>query len=206
MNGVSISKKPCAFRESRESRARPCGAVRCCAAWSARRRSMIAILEPHLFVGSARVARQRTAAACDSFRMRSSSATTSTSPVGMFLLMVFASRSLTVPMTATTYSLRSCSAFSWTSASVSVIEHDLGDAGAVAQVDEDEVAEIAAAVHPSHENGFFARVGCAQCAAGMSSPQVAKKIEHESPLTVRNTAGGRIVDYKLRALGFRRWG
>ena len=51
-----------------------------------------------------------------------------------------------------------------------VIEDDLGNAAAVAQIDEDDLAEIAAAVHPSHEDSFFARVGEAQSPAHVSSP------------------------------------
>ena len=50
-----------------------------------------------------------------------------------------------------------------------VVEHDLGDAAAVAQIDEDDVAEIAAAVDPSHEDSFLARVGEAQSPAHVSS-------------------------------------
>ena len=48
-----------------------------------------------------------------------------------------------------------------------LVEHDLGDAGAVAQVEEDEVAVIAAAVDPAHQHHLFAGVGGAQCAAEM---------------------------------------
>ena len=71
----------------------------------------VAVLQAHLFVGQ-RGSPGRNGGCFASFRMRSSSATSSTSPVGMFLLMVSASRSLTVPMTAMTNSLRSSSAFS----------------------------------------------------------------------------------------------
>jgi O-acetylhomoserine/O-acetylserine sulfhydrylase-like pyridoxal-dependent enzyme len=54
-----------------------------------------------------------------------------------------------------------------------VVEHDLGHAGAVAQVDEDDLAEIAAAVDPSHEHNFFARIGEPKSSAHMSSSEVA---------------------------------
>ena len=57
-------------------------------------------------------------------------------------------------------------------------DDDLGDAGAVAQIEKDEVAEIAAAVDPAHEDDFGAGVGGAQRAAHMSTLQVTKKIEH----------------------------
>ena len=60
-------------------------------------------------------------------------------------------------------------------------DDDLGDAAAVAQVEEDEVAEIAAAVDPSHENDFGAGIGGAEGAAHMSAFEITKKIEHEGP-------------------------
>jgi hypothetical protein len=54
-----------------------------------------------------------------------------------------------------------------------VIEHDLRHAGAVAQIDEDDLAKVAAAVDPSHEHNFFARIGEPKGPAHMSSPEVA---------------------------------
>ena len=36
------------------------------------------------------------------------------------------------------------------------VQHDLRDAGAIAQIQEDQVAVVAAPVHPSHENYLFA--------------------------------------------------
>ena len=45
------------------------------------------------------------------------------------------------------------------------VEDDLRDAGAVAKIDEDEVAEIAAAVDPAHENDAAAGIGGAKFAA-----------------------------------------
>ncbi len=58
-------------------------------------------------------------------------------------------------------------------------DDNLGEAGAIAQVNKDKVAEIAAAVDPSHENHGGAGVGGAESAAHMSALQIAKKIEHE---------------------------
>ncbi len=58
---------------------------------------------------------------------------------------------------------------------------DLGDAAAVAQIEEDEIAEIAPLVHPSHEHNFGAGVGGAQLAAHMSTFQVTEEIEHDRP-------------------------
>ncbi len=52
-------------------------------------------------------------------------------------------------------------------------EDDLGDAGAVADIDEDDGAEVAAAVDPSHEDGFLTSVGRAQSAAQVGTSKVA---------------------------------
>ena len=52
-------------------------------------------------------------------------------------------------------------------------EDHLRDARAVAHIDEDQVAEVAAAVDPSHEDGFLASVGGAQGAAHVSSSKIA---------------------------------
>ena len=46
-----------------------------------------------------------------------------------------------------------------------LVENDLGDAAAVAEVEEDEVAVVAAAVDPAHEDDVLACVGGAQIAA-----------------------------------------
>ena len=48
-----------------------------------------------------------------------------------------------------------------------LVEHNLGDAGAVAQIEEDEVAVVAAAVDPAHQDHLLAGVGGAQVAAEM---------------------------------------
>jgi hypothetical protein len=52
------------------------------------------------------------------------------------------------------------------------IENDLGDAAPVAQVDENDVAQVTPAVHPSHEHSLFAGVGWAQGSAHVSASQV----------------------------------
>ncbi len=53
------------------------------------------------------------------------------------------------------------------------VEDDLGDAGAVAEVEEDEVAVVAAAVDPAHEDDLLAGVGGAQVAAQMGAFEIA---------------------------------
>jgi len=50
------------------------------------------------------------------------------------------------------------------------VEDNLRYAGAVAEIDEQQVAVVAAAVDPSHEDGFLACVGGAQVPAHLSSP------------------------------------
>ena len=54
-----------------------------------------------------------------------------------------------------------------------LVEHDLGDAGAVAQVEEDQVAVVAAPVDPAHHHHLLAGVGGAQIAAEMRPFEIA---------------------------------
>ena len=82
-------------------------------------------------------------------------ARTSTSPVGC--LGFGDSRITTVPRTPTTSSAWSFSATAWIAASIG-IEDDLHAPRRVAQLDEDQLAEIAAAVHPSGEHDVAAGV------------------------------------------------
>lgn len=56
-------------------------------------------------------------------------------------------------------------------------EDGLGDAGAIAQVDEDDAAQIATAVHPAHQEDALAFVGQTQGAAIVRAFQITKKIE-----------------------------
>jgi hypothetical protein len=57
------------------------------------------------------------------------------------------------------------------------MEHRLGDAFAVAQVNKNDAAEIAPPVHPPHEQRALTRVGSAQLPAGVRSAKVAQKIQ-----------------------------
>ncbi len=54
-----------------------------------------------------------------------------------------------------------------------LVQDDLGDAGAVAQVEKDEVAVVAAAIDPAHQDHLLACVGGAQFAAEMRPFQIA---------------------------------
>ena len=76
-------------------------------------------------------------------------------------------------MAATTYSGRTCSPLAWPSGVSSLSRTIWRDAGAVAQVEEDEVAVVAAAVDPAHEDDLLAGVGGAQFAAEMGAFQIA---------------------------------
>jgi hypothetical protein len=53
------------------------------------------------------------------------------------------------------------------------VEHDLGYAGAVAQIEKDEVAMVAAPVNPAHQNHLLPGAGGAQVAAKMRSFKIA---------------------------------
>jgi hypothetical protein len=57
------------------------------------------------------------------------------------------------------------------------IEDHLGDAGAVAEVEKDEVAVVAPPVHPSHHNDTLARVRGAQFAKSVRALKCSEKIE-----------------------------
>jgi hypothetical protein len=48
-------------------------------------------------------------------------------------------------------------------------DHNLRNTGAIPQIEEDEIAEVAAAVHPSHQDNLGAGVGGTQLSAHMSS-------------------------------------
>ena len=51
------------------------------------------------------------------------------------------------------------------------VEDDLGDAPAVTQIDEDDAAMVAAAEHPTHEDGFPVEKIRAEIVAGVCAPQ-----------------------------------
>ncbi len=49
------------------------------------------------------------------------------------------------------------------------IDDNLSDAAAVAQIDEKQVAMVAAAIDPAHQHSLFARVGSAESTAHVGS-------------------------------------
>ena len=59
-----------------------------------------------------------------------------------------------------------------------LVEDNLRDSGAVAQVDEDQLAQIAPAMHPAHQDDVFVRVRGAQRAAVICALQISESIKH----------------------------
>jgi hypothetical protein len=53
------------------------------------------------------------------------------------------------------------------------VEDELCDAFAIAQVNENHSAQIAAAMDPAHEQGFLAGIGSAQLPAAVRAAEVA---------------------------------
>ncbi len=57
------------------------------------------------------------------------------------------------------------------------VEDHLNDAGAVAHVEKEQIAEVAAAMDPAHDDGIAAFVGGTKGAAVVCALQVAEKIQ-----------------------------
>ena len=77
------------------------------------------------------------------------------------------------------------------------VEHHLRDPGAVADVNENQVAEVAPAVHPSHEHGARSGIAGAQRAAGVSPSKISQEVEHEFVVA---HAPSRVRPYRQQAL------
>ena len=86
-------------------------------------------------------------------------------------------RGATVPLTPMTYSLRSSWARRLELGAGLGLEDDLGDAVAVAEVDEDQAAEVAPGVHPAVQDDGLSHVVDRQFTAGMRS-----FVEHDSAI------------------------
>ena len=108
-----------------------------------------------------------------SLRTRSWVVSSSTSPVGILGLMASLARRRSLPTAAMTYSGRICSPLAWPSGTSSLSRTTWANTGAVAEVEEDEVAVVAAAVDPTHEDYGFSGVGGAQLSAHMSTFKIA---------------------------------
>ena len=107
----------------------------------------------------------------------SASALTSISPVAR-LGFLWPPRSATTPATPTQNSLRSSPAERVRLGAGAGLEHHLGEAAAIAQIDEHAAAVIAARVHPAEQDDALAGVAGAQRAAVMGSLQVGQELGH----------------------------
>ena len=106
----------------------------------------------------------------------SSSATTSISPVGMLGFSRPAPRRRTCAFDRDDV-LRAARRRPWRGAAPSLlVDDDLGDAGAVAQIEEDEAAVVAPAVDPAHQDDVLPCVFCAKVSAHLRPLQTAQKV------------------------------
>ena len=117
-----------------------------------------------------------------------------------------APRGATLPSTAITYSGRTMFGAVVHGRVDILVKHHLGDAVAVAQIDEDHAAMIAAAVDPAHQDDGLALVGGAQHAAGVGAAKFAQKIQCNREVSISNClqfGGGRAWRRFRRASGSR---
>ena len=108
--------------------------------------------------------------------------TTSTSPVGMLGLTVPSGRGRTVPVSCTTHSGRTPLGGHEGRARLLGVEGALHEPAAVAHVDEDQAAVVAAAVDPAGERDGGADVLGAQGAADVGAGRVAG-VQHRVSLS-----------------------
>ena len=73
------------------------------------------------------------------------------------------------------------------------VEDDLNDAGAIANVEEEEIAEVATARDPAHDDGVFIGVGGAEIAAVVCAGEVAEEIEHDGRCPLLERAGADLL-------------
>ena len=91
----------------------------------------------------------------------------------MAALTVSAARRSTSPSTAITYSDAEQFCLGVHRRVAVGAEDELRDAVAVAQMDEQHAAQVAAAMHPAHQYGAFAGIGGTEFPAGMCAAQFA---------------------------------
>ena len=112
----------------------------------------------------------------------SSSTASSTAPVGSWSLRVASLRGTSCPRARTTHSSRSACADGVRLGRALGVHHELHDARAVAQVDEDEAAVIAPPADPARERQLAARVLRARLTA-QHVPDRRSRVPH-APLDV----------------------
>ena len=114
------------------------------------------------------------------------------SPVGIFgFFEPFAAlRRRTVPVAAMTIFRPRRFRFARVPAGETLlVEHDLRDAGAVAHVEKNEVAVVAAAIDPAHEGNGGSGVGGAEVSAEVRVFEGTEEIEGHSVFIVRSLRG-----------------
>ena len=111
----------------------------------------VAVAQARLFARASLRLRSETAASSSCSGCAARVAITSTSPVAMSGIRLSAAAPRG-PSTATTNSERSSSALACASAFSSLLKTICAMSGAVAQVDEDQLAEVAPPVHPAHQH------------------------------------------------------
>ena len=141
-------------------------------------------------------------------RILSSSTRTSISPVGSLGLAMPSGRGSTRPRTPITYSLRRAWALACTSGFDLRVEHHLGDAFPVAQIDENDAAVVPAAQDPAHQHHLFAHRFSVQGVAVMGSSHVAEdvcqwscsfRLKPDPPECLRHRPAGKVCRSGLRS-------
>ena len=105
----------------------------------------------------------------ESFRTSSSLAANSTSPVGILGLIALGVALTQLALRGHDILRTHVLGLRVTIGREVLIEDNLGDAGAVAEIEEDEVAVIAAAIDPAHQDDIFAGIAGAKLTAGMGA-------------------------------------
>ncbi len=109
----------------------------------------------------------------DSLRSNNSSATISMPPVGMLGFSRPAARVRDTAFDSDDVLGARGFGLGVSSGGVLLVEDDLGDAGAVAHVEEDEVAVVAAAVDPAHQDDVLAVLFVAKVSAHVGAAESA---------------------------------
>ena len=65
-----------------------------------------------------------------------------------------------------------------------LVEHNLRDSGAVAQIDKNQLAQVAPPMHPAHEDDVFIRIRRAQLPAVFCSLQISQRVKHRCPFVL----------------------
>ena len=134
----------------------------------------VAVLQPHLFGDRRVLVAIGNGGAFASLSSRISRASTSISPVFIFGFTASAARGTTVPMHRDD-ELRA-QALGFVDERVVLAGDDLRHAVPVAEVDEDERAEVAHPMHPAEQNDILADVGGGELAGGVRAREFSERL------------------------------